>query len=446
MKQQIINEFDNKKILILGFGREGQSTYSFIQKNVTYAHLGIADKRDIFSQIEIPKNVTLHTGENYMDCIFDYDIIIKTPGISLKDIDVSKIKDKITSQTDLFIKYGRNKIIGVTGTKGKSTTSSLIYYILFNAEKVVKLIGNIGVPAFESLDEEKEVEYFVYELSAHQLEYLHESPHIAVILNFFEEHLDHFETIEKYQNAKLNIFKYQEDGDFAIYGSTINRKLPETKALKIEVGEEIERGKNITAKNGTKLFSNVNDNEMMINFPKTSKLMGKHNIYNSMIAITVANILKICEDIVKNSIKTFKTLPHRLQYVGKYNNIEYVDDSISTIPEATIAAIETLNNVGSVLIGGMDRGIDYEILVKYINSHNQITFILMYESGKRIYDSIDHSQNIIYVEDLQEAVAVAKKQTKKGSICLLSPAAASFGHFKNFEERGEKFKQYIINK
>lgn len=449
MKQKIKQELDRKKILILGFGREGKSSYSFIKKNVEYTKLAIADKNAIANSDELEKEgVILHIGENYLDYMKDYDVILKTPGISLKDIDIEEIKGKITSQTSLFIKYGSEKIIGVTGTKGKSTTSSLIYHMLKTAGKKVELVGNIGIPAFDMLDSAQNTEYFVYELSGHQLQFIEKSPHIAIILNLFEEHLDHFGTYAKYKEAKLNIFRYQEKKDIAIYGETVENELKEDIVSdKILVSLDKQQiGENSTTIKKEKIYSVYNKNEIELKFPEEAELCGKHNIYNSMIAITVANILKIDENSIINSLKTFKTLPHRLQKIGIYNNITYIDDSISTIPEATIQAIETISNVDTVLIGGMDRGIDYTKLIEYIKKNKSIKYILMYESGKRLYDSLKDLNYVVYVDDLKKAVEYAKINTEKGKTCLLSPAAASYGYFKNFEERGDMFKEYVEEK
>lgn len=445
MKQKIKQELDGKNILILGFGREGKSSYSFIKENVQYEKLAIADKNAIANSDELEKEgVILHIGEDYLDYMKDYDVILKTPGISLKDIDIEKIRDKITSQTSLFIKHGSEKIIGVTGTKGKSTTSSLIYHILKTAGKKVELVGNIGIPAFDMLENAQDTEYFVYELSGHQLQFIEKSPHISIILNLFEEHLDHFGTYEKYKEAKLNIFKYQKNEDVAIYGETVENELKEDIVSdRILVSLDKQKFNNSTTIKEEEISSIYKEHEIIIKFPKESELCGKHNMYNAMIATTVANILKIDKENIINSLKIFKTLPHRLQKIGIYNNITYIDDSISTIPEATIQAIETILNVDTVLIGGMDRGIDYTKLIDYIKNNKSIKYILMYETGKRLYDSLKDLNYVVYIENLKEAVEYAKMNTRSGMTCLLSPAAASYGYFKNFEERGDMFKKYV---
>ena len=217
------------------------------------------------------------------------------------------------------------------------------------------------------------------------------------------------------------------------------RQLPVCKQDNDCVEETIYSEKNIRVK--------INNKEESINIPQNANILGKHNIFNLAVATTVAKVLNIeNEDIIK-AIREFKMLPHRLEKIGEYNQVIYIDDSISTIPEATMSAVDSIENIDTVLIGGLDRGIDYSKLVKYIEGDNIHNVILMYESGKKIYDLVDHKKatsNIIYVKDLNEAVKQAVKFTEKGKICLLSPAAASYGMFKNFEDRGDKFKQLVI--
>lgn len=443
MKQKIINELTNKKIVILGFGKEGKSTYNFIKTNVKYDALAIADKNDKIKESIFDEKVILHLGHDYIKHLDQYDVIIKTPGISLNGYK-NKTSAKITSQTELFIKYGRNRTIGVTGTKGKSTTASLIYLILKLAKKRAVLIGNIGRPAFEILNEEKNIDFFVYELSAHQLEYLNDSPHIAIILNIFEEHLDHFNTIENYKNAKKNIAKYQTNKDFFISNEELFNETEYINSKKIAISQAEDASDNYTTRVKNKITSNVDNKILSVQLPEKMRLIGEHNIYNSMVAITVSNILNIQKSIIEEALLLFEPLPHRLQDIGTFNGIRYINDSISTIPEATIKAIETINNVGTVLIGGKDRKISYLILEEYIKEHKDIKFILMYESGKRIYKNIKKLENTTYVPDLKTAIITAKAITEKGKTCILSPAAASFGHFIDFEDRGEKFKKYVI--
>jgi len=209
----------DKRILILGFGKEGESTYNFLRLHYGSPDITIADNNnDIVTKIS-DSSIKFITGEKYLDNLNDFDIIFKSPGISLNHLPYKVKRKKITSQTDIFLEFFSSQIIGITGTKGKSTTSSLIYHIFkLNSDKVV-LVGNIGVPPFDILNEISHDTKIVFELSSHQLEYITKGPHIAILLNFYQEHLDYYSSFEDYQLSKFNITQFQEEGDIFIYNS-----------------------------------------------------------------------------------------------------------------------------------------------------------------------------------------------------------------------------------
>jgi len=411
--EQIVKFLEGKKVLILGFGREGKSTYKFIKKYIPTLELGISD----FNKVEIDEKI--YCGSDYLEAINYYDIVIKSPGIAFKDLNLEKFNGVITSQTDLLLKYNRRNIIGVTGTKGKSTTSSLIYKILEKGNINVKLIGNIGIPPFDCLEEFDEEKILVYEMSSHQLENVENSPHIAVLLNIFEEHLDHYNSYEDYQLAKVNIFKWQNSEDYFISNAKydlINKYVNEyLKSNLLEIVEEWEEYGN---------------------------LIGEHNKYNVKIAVSIAKLFNIEDNTIKEAIKEFNSLPHRLEYVGEYNGIKYYNDSIATVPQATIAAIESIDNLSTLILGGMDRGINYNAFVDYLNNSKIKNIILAYETGIKIASQLKR-EGVFLVKDLEEAINVAKQVTEVNKVCLLSPAAASYGYFKNFEERGNYFKEKV---
>ena len=217
MQEEIFRKLDGKKIAILGFGMEGKSTYKFIRK-FSNCTLYILDQKD-YSNDELIKddsNIVV-ISDNYLSNLDSYDIIIKAPGVVLKDIDVTSFKDKITSQLELLMEVNRKNIIGVTGTKGKSTTTTLIYEMFKNCGYDAHLLGNIGTPIFDDIDNFKDDSILVIEMSALQLEFVNVSPHVAILLNLFEEHLDHAGSVEHYYENKLNIFKYQDKLDTGIY-------------------------------------------------------------------------------------------------------------------------------------------------------------------------------------------------------------------------------------
>lgn len=427
MKNKIIEFLNNKRILILGFGREGKSAYRFIKENnVKYISLGISDKNNIDIKDD---NISLYCGEDYLNAIKEYDLVIKSPGIIIKDYISDEEKKKITSLTDMFLRFCDNKIIGVTGTKGKSTTSSLIYHILKTNNYDTLLVGNIGIPCFDAIDEINKNTILVYELSCHQLEFVKASPDIAVLLNVYEEHLDHYISINEYVQCKKNIYKYLTKDNFLIYGDI----------FKYISKEEIENVK------ANKIDINDNPYNIDKSMIKTS-LIGKHNKKNILIAITATSIVGVKKEDALKSVESFQGLEHRLEFVGKYKDIKFYNDSIATAQEAVINAVNSLKDVDTIIVGGMDRGLDYHILVDFLSTSSVENILLLPDTNiriKKIFEEYNSDKNIICVKDMDDAVKTAYKCTKKDKTCLLSPAAASYGFYLNFEKRGEHFKNLV---
>ncbi len=430
-----------KKVLLLGFGREGRSTFSLLNEVGGFASLTIADKQ----QVTLPpnSNVALLCGEHYQDTLDEYDVVFKSPGIVL-DRPFESYTCFITSQAEVFLAVYGHQTIGVTGTKGKSTTATLLYHILKTAGMETVLLGNIGIPPFERAEEMSAWTIAVMELSCHQLEFTRFAPHTAVLLNVYEEHLDHYGTVEKYRASKENIYRWQEYGSF-LFCNVENMPADGTyKGTAISVSGDGTPA-DITVKDGVVTL----ENGIAYTIPTEDILLqGEHNAFDIGIVYAICARSGISDETFTAALKTYQPLPHRLQPVGEYDGIRFYDDSISTIGETTIRAIETLKDTDSVLIGGMERGIDYTVLVDYLVTCTVPHIILMEATGKRIYAEVmakfpASPERFILVKDLQEAVDTAKRVTAKGKICLLSPAAASYGIFKNFEERGDVFQELI---
>ncbi len=450
MYNDILENLKNKNICILGFGKEGKSTYKFIRRHLKDKFITIIDKNDCSNAEELigDKNIEVISGDNYLDNLSIYDLIFKTPGITFKDMDIENIKSKLTSQLEILLEIYKNNIIGITGTKGKSTTSSLIYKILKDQNKDVYLLGNIGTPVLDEIEKINTNTYLVIEMSSHQLEFIKKSPHIGIILNLFEDHLDHAKTVKHYHECKMNMFKYQTSDDIAIY-SKDNLNLVNL----INQNNYLANLYSVTLENKKEKNTIYLDNDFVkyndkILYDKNSKtnLIGNHNLSNIMFCLLISEILNLDIEQTKKSIRDFQPLEHRLELVGTYNDITYYNDSIATIPVATINAIETLKNVDTLIFGGMDRGINYQDLVDYLKKCNVRNLICMpttgYDIGK-ILESENVNKNIYYIETLDDAVRLAKKITEKGKICLMSPAASSYEYFKNFEEKGNKFKELV---
>ena len=439
MINDLVKYLKGKKIIILGFGREGKSTYKLIRKYLKEQTIYIADQKEKTDFLENDKNAVYIGGEVYLKNLEEYDLIIKTPGISFVGIDTSKYIHKIKSQLELLLEFFNVFTIGVTGTKGKSTTSSLIYTILKEQNIKTMLLGNIGTPAFDYIDKIDEETVLVLEMSSHQLEYMNLCPNIAILLNIYPEHLDHYASFEEYAQAKCNIFKNQKGADYFIYNldNEILQKLvksPKAKAY----GVSLKENGDICIKNNYVYFKE----KPIYNIKSPRKLLGEYNLNNIMFALGVSQILKLDLDKTIKSIQNFEPLHHRLEFVGKYNDISYYDNSIGTIPMATMEAVKVLKNVDTLIIGGMDRGLDYTEFIEFLNKSNITNVICMPKTGHDIARKLK-KEKVYRVETMEEAVKIAKKVTSKGKSCLLSPAAASYGFFKNFEEKGNIYQELV---
>ena len=444
MKDKIFEYLKSKgKILILGFGREGKSTYNLIRSIDSTIPIGIADLKEITDEkVLSDSNVVLHIGDNYLDSCRKYNVIVKGPGVIIKDYLPEEVRNRITCQTDLFVKFCSAKMIGITGTKGKSTTSSLMYHILKNIGKKTILMGNIGIPVFDTIDDIDNDTICVMELGCHQLEYMKNSPDISVVLNICEEHLDHYLSMQHYVDSKKNIYKYQSKEDYVLLGNS--PYLSDENIISTVLRND---------EFSTNRFY-LNDNELVISYksntihiPKDSiktKLKGEHNLFNILVCLTIISVLGFDIDESIKTIESFDGLHHRMEEVGTFNGVTYYDDSIATSIPSVIYAVKSLEKVDTIIIGGMDRGLDYTDLVNYLNDSSVNNILLLPDTNKRIHELFtDSSKNIVDVKDMNEAVSIAKKVTEKGKICLLSPAAASYGFYKNFEERGDHFTSLV---
>lgn len=438
-----------KRILLLGYGREGQSTWNVLRRLGTYEALDIADLK---APAAVPEDGTVwHTGPDYQKCMDDYDVVFKSPGIVLERPE-NEYRCSILSQTEVFFQCFRDQIIGITGTKGKSTVTTLLYHLLKQAGMDALLVGNIGIPALDHMDEVKPDTRIVFELSCHQLEYMTVSPHIGILVNIHEEHLDHYGTMEKYVEAKHHIFKNQRPDDILICNVQC---LPEEgtcpsgliRAGMDGSGKELDV---VQEQDGT--WVHFRGKSFCIPTDEI-KLLGQHNYFDIGVAYGVCSILGMDDQVFARGLKTYEPLPHRLQYIGEREGVKYYDDSISTICDTTIQALKTLKDTDTVLIGGMDRGIDYRELIEYLSDCQVPHIILMEATGKRIYQEIHkyypefkNRARLILAEHLEDGVKRARQITRPGTSCVLSPAAASYGIFRNFEERGETFSRLVFNK
>lgn len=456
MRSLIRSVTNGKKVLILGYGREGKSSLKLIRDTCPGLELSIADS----DQTIIERNpelkqdgISVICGQGYLNQINSFDLILKSPGVSLKDLKIKIDPGKISSQTDLFLRAYSRQIVGVTGTKGKSTTASLIYHIFKIYTENALFAGNIGVPLFNLVSDINPDTRIVCELSSHQLEYISKGPHIAVLLNLYQEHLDHYTSFYDYQMAKLQAGLKQSENDYFIWtagDSNIQKLLAQHKLrsriLPVYRSSFTGNGVGIS---GDNLILRIDSGERKLtpaNFK--TKLRGEHNLINISVAAASASLMNIPADLIAQGIASFDPLEHRIEYVGTFKNKRFYNDSISTIPEATIAAIKTLEKADTLILGGFDRGIDYSGLIRFLKEQKETKLVFTGPAGKRIMEEFLNSDGnlkiVVFTYDFNQAVHNAISLTPDGGTCLLSPAAASYDNFKNFEERGRCFKRIVM--
>ena len=411
-----IDQLRNKKILILGFSREGRDTFLFLRTHFPKKVIGIADQKDSIPHLP-KKGVRIYLGKNYLRALKKYEVIVKSPGIAPHTIAPFLRKSHVvTSQTAMFFKLAEGTIIGATGTKGKSTTASLIAKVLQSGKMQVKLIGNVGTPVLQYLNKQSPEDVFVYELSSFQLEHVTKSPHIAVLLNLYPEHLDHHKSFAAYAKAKANITKYQSKTDFLLYNAK------DAKVAAIAKKSKAQRLPFAAKPRGSQVLKFVAPTEP---------------------AFLIGKLFGISQKKIQKTIQSFQPLPHRLERVGTFKQITFVNDSLATIPESTIAALDVLGKKAETLIaGGFDRGIDYKKLGKKIEKSNLKTLILFPSTGTKILESIRKPPPHHFAKTMREAVQLCYKYTSKGKVCLLSPAASSFTMFQDYQNRGNQFKKF----
>ena len=440
-----LEELEQQSILILGFGTEGQATYEFLRRRWPEKPLSIADRRKIdefprglVKKLEEDAALTLNFGPRYLDSADGYNckVIIKTPGIPATTdaiLRACKVGCTLTSHSQIFLSnYPREKVIGVTGTKGKSTTTALIHHILNCAGIPAELVGNIGQPPLSRIDAVSPGTYFVHEFSSHQLAEIDTSPHIAVLLNIVPEHLDYYADFEQYVAAKENITRFQTSDDFLIFAA--DYPIPTAIAQR--------------SKASLKPFRAADPIDHILH-PSEIPLPGKFNLQNVIAAIAAASVCGAQPKAIREGIRTFEALPHRLERIGTYNEITFYDDSIATVPDATLAAVEALGpDVQTLLLGGHERNLDFTHFGQELPPHIKI-LILFPPTGIRIWKAIEtHSRNSLlpeafFVGDMEQAVKIAFERTEPHKICLLSPASPSFGIFRDYRERGDLFKAFV---
>ena len=457
-KLQEFNEYIRyRKVAIIGLGVSNLPLLDYMHNKK--AMVTVFDERDIE---KIPNDVMnkitdygfrFFLGENCLENLKGFDIIFRSPSCLPTKLELKAEENRgaiVTTEIEMLMKMCPCKIVGVTGSDGKTTTTSLIYDILTSAGYHTFLGGNIGTPLFTKLEEIKPEDIVVLELSSFQLMGMEVSPDIAVITNITPNHLNIHKDYEEYIEAKKNIFKYQNENGIVIlnYDNEITRKCKEEangKVVFFSGKQKLDNGfivdNKVIKECEDKIRKHIlNANEVI--------LRGEHNYENIATAIAATKTLVDIETAVK-AVKEFKPVEHRLEFVREINDVKWYNDSVSSSPTRTIAGLNSFDEDIVLIAGGYDKNLDYTPIAKPI-VENVKTLILLGQTSGKIFDCVKEeleNQNkelpIYMCETLEETVSLANKVAKKGQIVLFSPASASFDLFKNFADRGNQFKNLV---
>ena len=443
-----------KKIAIVGFGIEGVSCANYLGVRNRIFIIDQKSKEqiddDLWKKLKI-KNIKFFWGSR-MPKGLDVDFIVRSPGVGPEAAVVKKLlgkKTQITTLTNIFFDECPCPVIAVTGTKGKGTTATLIYKILKEKFKGVFLAGNIGIPVLDILSKLKKDSLAILELSSFQLLDLKKSPHLAVILMVTTEHLDWHKDQDEYISAKKPIVLFQSKNDFAVVNADFANSTKIARNIKSKIYYfSTKKRTNGVYLEGRRIVSGIESPEEICDISKI-RLVGKHNIENVLAAVAVSKIYSVQNDDIVKVLTTFKGLEHRLELVGEKNQIRFYNDSFSTTPETTIAAIESFDNKKILILGGSSKKSDFSALSEKITKDSSIkALVLIGQEAERIENSINDNGYfkgpvLKGAKNMEEIVKAAQKLAKPGYIVLLSPACASFDMFKNYKDRGEKFKTEV---
>lgn len=437
-----------KNYLIYGFSKSGQWALKFLIKkaNKIFVYDQSEEKRKLaINYCDVAQNCYVLRGIS-ADIIKMCDILVLSPGVSIFDKWVKKAQKlgkKIISELELGFTKNKNKIIAITGTNGKTTTTRLVAHILNTAHKKAVCVGNIGYPLTQARLENGEKTIFVCETSSFQLEAIENfSPFIACILNITPDHLDRHKTFKNYANTKFKIFENQTSKDYFVCNKSL--KIPKPiKSKRVEFSLENNVSFGCFIKNDNIVFSDKNSKLKEV-CKNNFNLIGIHNLENILAAITICKILKIKNKHIIKALNSFKLSNHRLQRVYETNSISFYDDSKATNIDATLCACKSFDKPINLILGGSDKGYNYDLLFK--NLPNNIKNILIcgqvrykLEQSAKKYNL----KNVSIFDTLKQATQFACKTSTPGEIVLLSPASASFDEFENYKQRGEKFLEYI---
>mgnify|MGYP000105381597 CR=1 FL=1 len=440
-----------KKIVILGGGESGVG--AALLANAKGFEVFLSDKgllSDKYKEILSQNNIPFEEGEHTESRILDAHEVIKSPGIPDKVELIKKLHSlriPVISEIEFASRYTKAKIIAITGSNGKTTTTLLTYHILKNAGLNIGLAGNVG-ESFAKQVIEDTFDYFVLELSSFQLDGMFNfKADIAVLLNITPDHLDRYEyKMKNYVDSKFRIIQNQTQNDFFIFcadDEETNNEIPNRKIAATKLAFSIKTEQNIGAYLAAdQIIINTSNSIFTMSIAELA-LQGKHNIYNSMASGIIAKVLEIKNDTIRESLGDFKNIEHRLEHVAKIQGIEFINDSKATNVNSVWFAMETMHAPVIWIAGGVDKGNDYTML-KALVKEKVKAIVCLGKDSRKIHDAFsDDVEVIVNTFSMAEATEIAYHLGKKGDVVLLSPACASFDLFKNYEDRGQQFKEAV---
>ncbi|WP_372935754.1 UDP-N-acetylmuramoyl-L-alanine--D-glutamate ligase [Seonamhaeicola sp.] len=441
-----------EKLVILGGGESGVGT-ALLARERGY-QVFVSDKgkiKDNYKKVLIYNEIEWEEGAHSELKILDADVVMKSPGIPNKVHLVKKIREKgipVISEIEFAAKFTKANIVGITGSNGKTTTASLTHHIL-KQELQVGLAGNIGDSFAKQVLDENYPNY-VLEISSFQLDDIIKfKPHIAIITNITPDHLDRYDyQFENYIKSKFRIAENQTKEDYLIYDADdevlvnhLKNSPVQSTLLPFSLEKKIENGAYLDNDN----IKIIIDNKQ-INMPtKNLTLEGKHNIKNAMAASTVAHLLNIRKQTIRESLANFQGVEHRLEHVLKINKVNYINDSKATNVNATYYALESMDAPTVWIVGGVDKGNNYEELFQFVNEKVKAIICLGVDNEKLMKTFEGMVDVLVETQYMSEAVKIAYKVADMGDNVLLSPACASFDLFENYEDRGRQFKNAVRN-
>lgn len=440
------------KLVILGGGESGTGA-AVLGKQKGW-EVFLSDKsslKEVYKKELDAKGIRWEEGQHTESEILSADCIIKSPGIPHKVPIVQQAKAKgieIISEIEFASRYTDAKIIAITGSNGKTTTTTLVYHLLKEAGLSVAVGGNIGY-SFARLVAQEPKEYYVLEISSFQLDDITSfHPHIALLLNITPDHLDRYNyEFQNYIDAKMRITEFQQAADYLIYDADdpvtaqeINKGQVKAQLLPFSLEKTFERGAwSLDEKN---MYVNVNQNIFEMS-TKDLTIKGKHNLKNAMGATMVAKLLNVRNENIRNSLMTFQGVPHRLEFVREVEGVRYINDSKATNVNSVYYALDSMEEGLVWIVGGQDKGNDYTPLIPYVSKKVKAIVCLGLDNQKIIQTFQSIVPTIIETHSMEDAVQVGRGLSQEGDTVLLSPACASFDLFQSYEDRGNQFKHYV---